>query len=284
MKRSAFAFAAALVLAASCIRADVIRVGSFNIRQSSPGTDAKDGVNRWDERKEALVAELGKLDLDVFGLQEVMPAQMRYLRERMSDHVFSGEHRGADRRSDEASPIAFRQDRFGMEKCGTFWLSETPDTPGVKGWGAGYPRVCSWAVLRDRRTGARFVFANTHADNVSEAARKNGLLLAVNRMKEIAGGAPIVFTGDHNCTRDEAPAAAVREFLDDARDKSESGTRGPAATYHGFGRCEGPENAIDHVYVSRGTRVLDFTVHDDRRGEGLYLSDHRPITARIELK
>ena len=44
----------------------------------------------------------------------------------------------ADRKSGEASPVMYRKDRFDAEKAGTFWLSETPDAPGVKGWGAAF--------------------------------------------------------------------------------------------------------------------------------------------------
>ena len=41
---------------------------------------------------------------------------------------------------------------------------------------------------------------------------------------------------------------------------------------------------IDYIYVSDGTRVLDFATHDDRRpGTDLYPSDHFPVTATIEL-
>ena len=41
---------------------------------------------------------------------------------------------------------------------------------------------------------------------------------------------------------------------------------------------------IDYIYVSDGTRVLDFTTHDDKRpGTDLYPSDHFPVSATIVL-
>ncbi len=30
---------------------------------------------------------------------------------------------------------------------GTFWLSETSDVPGSRGWDAALPRICTYAVL-----------------------------------------------------------------------------------------------------------------------------------------
>lgn len=267
-----------------------IRVGSFNIRLE-PGDRKTE--NAWNLRKKDMVELIRKMNLDAFGLQEVCPIQAQYLREQLPEFEFVGEHRGADRKSDEASPVFYRKDRFEALKSGTFWLSETPDVPGVKGWGAACPRVCSWMWLKDKKTGRTFCFANTHTDHVSALARKEGMLLIIRRMKEFSGGAPIVFTGDHNCHYDEPPAKAVRTILKDARDICLTPRKGPYDTFQGFGRyVAGPENAtvqvkdhcIDYIYVSEGTIVRDFTTYDDRRpGTDLFPSDHYPVAATIEL-
>ena len=164
-----------------------------------------------------MVELLRKLDLDAFGLQEVCPGQVEYLTNNLPQYAFVGEHREADRVSGEASPVFYRRDRFDALKNGTFWLSETPDVPGVKGWGAACPRVCSWAWLKDRRTGKTFCFANAHTDHVSALARKEGMLLIIRRMHEFApSGTPVVFTGDHNCRETEEPAEAVSKLLKNA--------------------------------------------------------------------
>ena len=279
--------------AADLNQPDALRVGSYNIRLSADWAKKADGENFWDLRKADLVALVRKLDLDVFGLQEVCPDQAAYLRANLPDYAFVGEHRGADRKTDEASPVAYRMSRFMAEKSGTFWLSETPDVPGCKGWGAACPRVCSYAILREKATRRRFCFANTHTDHVSELAREKGMLLVLERMREFGMGAPIVFTGDHNCRYADRPAAAVREVLKDARDIAERKS-GPHNTFQGFGKFkDGPvvedgkpfdDYCIDYIYVSDGTRVLDFVTHDDfRPGTHLYPSDHFPVTATIRL-
>ena len=270
--------------------AEAIRVGSYNIRLS-PGD--RDTPNAWDERKADMVGLVRKLDLDVFGLQEVCPDQAAYIREKMPDYEFVGDHREADRKSGEASPVCFRRSRFEALKKGTFWLSETPDVPASKSWGTACTRVCSYLVLKDRKTGRRLCFANTHTDHVSALAREKGMLLIIERMKEFGHGAPIVFTGDHNCCYDEPPAVAVRRILKDARDVCETPLRGPRNTFQGFGRYkDGPVNrrgetkdyCIDYIYVSDGARVLDFATHDDRRpGTDLYPSDHFPVSATVIL-
>ena len=258
---------------------EAIRVGSYNIRMS-PGDRGTE--NDWDLRRDDLVNLVRKMDLDAFGMQEVCPDQAQYLRENLPEFAFVGDHREKDRVSGEASPVFYRKSRFEAEKSGTFWLSETPEVPASKSWNTCCTRVCSYLVLRDKATGKRFCFANTHTDHVSAEARERGMLLIIERMKEFGAGSPIVFTGDHNCRYDEAPAKAVRKILKDARDISESPDEGPQGTWHDWGKVT--DMRIDYIYVSEGTRVLDFATHDDKRpGTDLYPSDHYPVTATVIL-
>lgn len=281
-----------------------VRVGTYNIRLA---TGDQGTPNAWEARRKDLVAFIRALDLDAFGLQEVRPEQAAYLRAQLPEYAFVGEHRGADRRSDEASPVFYRKDRFEALKSGTFWLSETPDVPGRKGWGAACPRVCSWMWLKDRKTGRTFCFANTHTDHVSARARKEGMLLVIRRMKEFGGGAPVVFTGDHNCRENEEPAQAVSKILVNALFASETPPTGPWRTFTGWKAREkeistatalklpvaarndpagapdcGPR--IDYIYVSPGVRVKDYATHGDvRPGTALFPSDHFPVTATLAL-
>ena len=295
-----------------------LKVGSCNIRLESGD---KGTPNAWDNRKAAMVELIRQLDLDAFGLQEVCPGQVDYLTNNLPQYAFIGEHRNADRVSGEASPVFYRTDRFEALKHGTFWLSETPDVPGLKGWGAACPRVCSWALLKDKETGKTFCFANTHTDHVSALARKEGMLLIIRRMREFAPpGTPVVFTGDHNCRETEEPASAVSQLLKNALYASKTPPAGPWRTFNGWkwrdteysttdalkllpdvrNARKGSPDAdkrknggyvwedcgprIDYIYVSDDIKVKAYTTHGDPRpGTHLYPSDHFPITAIIEL-
>ena len=293
MRRISFLAALLAVALTGCVTSrppEAIRVGSYNIRMS-PGDRGTE--NDWDLRRDDLVNLVRKMDLDAFGMQEVCPDQAQYLRENLPEFAFVGDHREKDRVSGEASPVFYRKSRFEAEKSGTFWLSETPDVPASKSWNTCCTRVCSYLVLKDKVTGKRFCFANTHTDHVSAEAREKGMLLIIERMKEFGKGAPIVFTGDHNCCYDEPPAQAVRKMLKDSRDITETKDPGPRNTFQGFGKYkDGPINrrgetkdyCIDYIYVSDGMRVLDFETHDDKRpGTDLYPSDHYPVSATIML-
>lgn len=313
----------AMLFAAGCasVPRDAVKVGTYNIRLSGANGSADRGTpNAWKERKEDLLELVRKLDLDVFGLQEVCPDQAKFLRDNLAGYEFVGEHRNADRTSGEASPVCYRKSRFEALGKGTFWLSETPDTPGLKGWGAACPRVCSYLILRDRSTGRKFCFANTHTDHRSALAREKGMLLVIERMKEFGKGVPIVFTGDHNCRETEVPAMAVSAILKDALYASEKPPLGSWRTFSGWkwhdrempavealkapvetrNAKKGSPDAvkdvsglhpyekygarIDYIYVSPGVRVIDFeTVNEPRPGKRLYPSDHFPVVATIEL-
>ena len=137
---------------------------------------------------------------------------------------------------------------------------------------------------------------------------------------EFGGGAPIVFTGDHNCRETEAPALAVSKILKNTLTNSETAPKGPWRTYNGWQWRDAelpavdalklPSNVrnarkgspdadkssnggydwrdfgprIDYIYVSSGVRVLSCDTLADPRPDGkLYPSDHFPVSAEVAL-
>ena len=289
------AVAAAGIAATGCFSAGAgrdgkttLKVCTYNIRLDSRRDEA--AGNGWNARRGDLAALVRKMAPDAGGMQEVTPGQRRYLEQALPEYAFLGDHRGSDRVSGEASPVFYRKDRFDEEESGTFWLSETPDTPGRKGWDAAYPRICTWALLRDRKTGRRFCLANTHTDHIGAIANKEGMLLILRRMKKFSKGAPVVFTGDHNCIETDEPARAVSALLDNATRVSRKTAEGPWRTYNAWiwkERESSPAKdgaRVDYIYVSRGTEVLDCkTWADARPGLKQYPSDHFPVTATVSF-
>lgn len=276
-----------------------IKVGSYNIRLQSGDHNTP---NAWDERKSDLVNLIRDMDLDAFGLQEVCAGQADHLTNNLPHYVMVGVHRNDGKRKGEASPVFFRKDRFETVKNGSFWLSETPDVPGSKSWNTSCTRICSWALLKDLKSGKTFCFANTHTDHRSALARKNGMLLIIEKMREFApAGTPVVFTGDHNCTETSEPAMAVSALLRDSIYVSETPPTGPWRTYNAWNwrnkeltiaeALKMPKGArdkkglrIDYIYVSDGIKVKSHAVRGDARpNTKLYPSDHFPVTAVIEL-
>jgi len=281
-----------------------LRVGSYNIRNS--GGD-KGKANDWKLRRGDMAALMKKLDLDVVGLQEVMPDQADYLCSQFTNFTMVGEYRNGPRRG-EASSVFFRKDRFEMLQQGTFWLSETPEVVASISWNSRCTRVCTWVRLQDRKTGRKFCFANTHLDHVSAEARLGGMKLIAKRMKDFSAGLPVIFTGDHNCVEHSAPAQYMAKVLRNAVHCCETPVEGPWLSAPGW-RYYDPAtllpatealkigskalakerrpgcDRIDYIYVSTEFKVKQYATHaDERPGVKMYPSDHLPVTALLELR
>lgn len=273
-----------------------IRVASYNIRCISK----KDkGDRSWNERKADVAQFIKKINADVIGLQEATPPQLRYLKSALPEYVFTGASRS---KGGEGVPVCYRKDAFEEVKSGTFWLSQNPDMPGSIGWGAKYPRVCTYVILKDAKTGKKFCFANTHTDHKSEKAREKGMMLIIERMKDFGEGCPVVLTGDHNCCDTEAPAVSARKVMDDAMYSTKTPPKGPWRSFTGwhvketetgaaealklpaaerFAKCG---SRIDYIYVTRDTTVRAYaTVPEKRPGKDCYYSDHFPVVAEISF-
>ena len=146
-----------------------LKVMSYNIRLSS----AKDGTNSWMYRCPATLEMLEDQQPDVFGVQEALGDQIRFLEEFTKDYDCVGVGRDDGRKKGEYMSIFWNKKTVKMLKWGTFWLSETPEKPS-KGWDAACFRTATWALMKDKRTGKKFYFVNTHLDHVGVEARRNG--------------------------------------------------------------------------------------------------------------
>ena len=157
-----------------------VRTASYNIRCKTNETDPQ---NNWDNRKVDFVNLVKGIAPDTVGFQEVTSGQYDYLKAQFTDYTFVGELGGVN---DSASPVAFLKSRFDLLDSGTFWLSATPDVAGSVAWSddigvSGYPRICSWTLLRDKTSGGVLCFACTHLD-LNDGPRLAGMQLILKRL------------------------------------------------------------------------------------------------------
>ena len=135
----------------------------------------------------------------MFGVQEPFPQQVADLRAALPafDQYGVGRDDGNDK--GEFNTIFYRSNRFELLDKGTFWLSETPNMPGGKGWDADKTRICGWIKLRDRATEQTLYYFNTHFDHIGMTARRESAHLILACIQEIAGSkTPIILIGDFN--------------------------------------------------------------------------------------
>lgn len=253
-----------------------LSVGTCNVRWDCPD----DGPHRWALRRGRLASLLRSWSPDVLGLQEPYAYQLAFLREALPEYDTVGIGRNDGAEAGEFCAILYRRDRLELVDSGTFWLAETPDTPGSIAWGARHPRICTWAQFVEKETRAAFSMYNVHLDHESQAARDNGVALLLERIRLHSASGPVLVTGDFNA---EPDSPAVRH-IQDASDPPLANALAsvPEGTFHGFtgSALFGP---IDYIFHSPEWQVQSAQVlHGDT--ERPYPSDHFPAGAVLQLR
>jgi endonuclease/exonuclease/phosphatase family metal-dependent hydrolase len=260
---------------------NALRVMTFNIRYNEP----RDGVNAWTNRKTKVSDVIRFHKADLIGVQEALYRQLQDLEKLQPGFAWCGIGRGGANEG-EFSAILYRKSRFKLLETKTFWLSETPETAGSKGWDANLPRIVTWAKFQDKETKKTFYHFNTHFDHIGKQARTESSRLLLARIPKIAGHSRFVVTGDFNAEEStnvyrilagKDVAAAFK--LIDARYVSKNGHFGGNSTFNNFKELE-PDRKIDYVFVGEKTTVLEHGILSDR-WDGLWASDHLPVLAEI---
>jgi endonuclease/exonuclease/phosphatase family metal-dependent hydrolase len=255
-----------------------IRVATYNLRMDTPN----DGVNAWPNRKENVKALIRYHDFDIFGTQEGFVHQLKDLCE-MPEYAYTGAGRDDGKDSGEHSAIFYKTGRFKLLDSGNFWLSETPGQPG-KGWDATCcNRICSWAKFKDANTKKAFYFFNVHFDHQGVVARRESGKLMLQKIKEIAGNLPVIFTGDLNSTPETEQVQTIQTVLNDSYRITVLPPYGTVGTFNGF-RFDAPlKDRIDYIFVSNHFSVSKYAVLTDAV-EQRYPSDHMPVVADVMMK
>jgi endonuclease/exonuclease/phosphatase family metal-dependent hydrolase len=252
-----------------------VRVMTYNIRFNQPID------TMWKRRRGCLSSTVRFHQPTVLGVQE---GQLHQLMD-LEAQLYGYERIGVGRRSGggEFNALLYQTSRLELLEKDTFWLSETPEEPGTRGWDASYRRTATWARFRDRWTDGVFVVLNTHFDNDGDTARVESARLVRQRMDAIASGAPFVLMGDLNARPDDRPLRMLTRadsVLHDAMHASHTPHHGPASTFNGFGPRVLPNRRIDYILTTPAVRVLQHAHLSDTCGDG-FPSDHLPVVADL---
>lgn len=269
--------------AALPVAAPDLRVMSFNLRYAT----APDGDNAWDRRRDLLAETIRAFGPDVLGTQECLAEQAAFLQAALPGYAWVGVGRDDGKLAGEMCAVFYREDRFVPAGQGTFWLSETPDVAGSRGWDAALPRIATWVRLRERSDSTQaFVFVDTHFDHLGAEARTASGRLLRQRLQALAGKAPVVIVGDFNAPADAALPGPYAALVDTAaagglilRDAYRA-LHAPApgeGTFHGFGGGRDGQR-IDWVLATPAWAPVAAEIDRTAR-EGRLPSDHFPMTA-----
>ena len=262
------------------VHAQQLTIGTYNLKYDNP----KDTGNLWVNRAPVIAALLRFHAFDIFGTQEGYKNQLDDIANALPQYSYYGAGRDDGKDKGEHSAIFYKKDEFKLLNKGDFWLSQTPGQPSL-GWDATCcNRICSWVYLEQKKTGKKFYFFNAHYDHQGVQARKESSKLILQKIKDIAGKSPVIFTGDLNGSQQSEwyQAVANSGVLKDTY-KEVKYAYVNNASFNGFGHNNDSADIIDHIFTTThftATRwgVLTDTYH------GKYPSDHFPVLAEVNFK
>jgi len=256
-----------------------VRLLTFNIRYGT----ANDGEHRWPNRRAAVITTIADHAPHLLGVQEALRFQLDEIAAALPRYRELGVGRDDGKLAGEYAAILVDTARFTVLSTGTFWLSDTPETPGSMHWGNRITRITTWGRLVDRATGDTVRVYNAHWDHESQPSRERSARLMLARiLGDGARSDAVLVLGDFNSDESNPafralvsdPGAGLRDTFRD---------RHPVATTVGtFNSFRGDSTAgkIDAVLVGRGWRVIDAGI--DRRKHGaLWASDHFAVWAAV---
>ena len=267
-------FLFAVLLATLQLSAQEMLVGTYNIRNKNRNDSINGEV--WSKRCQVICDQVNFMAPDIFGTQEVLYSQLCDFKKGFDGYDYIGIGRDDGKRAGEFEAIFYKKDKLQLLDHGDFWLSETPDKPGL-GWDAVCIRICTWGKFavktgekeqrhglfnrRKKDTGKVFYFFNLHMDHVGVVARREAAKLVVQRVREIAQGAPVFITGDFNVDQNDeiytifTKSGLLKDSYEVARIRfAENGT------FNAFKTEYYTTSRIDHVFVSPSTQVESYGV------------------------
>ena len=249
---------------------NTLKVMSYNIRLGS----ANDGTNSWGLRYPATAEMIEDQMPDIFGVQEALASQIRFIEDNFVNYKSVGVGREDGKKDGEHMSIFWNKKTVSLLKWGTFWLSETPEKPSM-GWDAACKRTATWALMKCKKTGKKFYYVNTHLDHKGVEAQKNGLKLIVDRIDDInPEGYPMILTGDFNITPDNPNLVELDSTMQSVRKVAEKTDNHD--TFNGWGKGKG---VIDYIYASGFSAYPEYQTVTKRYADRKFVSDHYPICA-----
>lgn len=280
-------------------------VGQFNIRYNNP-KDVEKGA-AWADRLPRICNMINYHGWDLFGAQEVLHGQLQDLLEGLDGYDYVGVGRNDGDKKGEYAPIFYKKSRMKCLQSGHFWISETPDVVGSKGWDANQCRICTWAEFEDNNTKWRFWVFNLHMDHRGVVARREGAKLVLSKIREMCGDQPYILTGDFNVDQNNEIYSILTgsgQLIDTYHSAQKRMAETGSMNY--FNPSYSTDSRIDHVFVSprfktheygvlayhywvpieisrKAKKAIAEGVEGVTQHEMRVLSDHYPVEVRVEL-
>jgi endonuclease/exonuclease/phosphatase family metal-dependent hydrolase len=251
---------------------------TFNIRFEND----RDGLNGWSYRRKLVALIINKYSPSILGTQEGKHTQLSYLQENLPACRIHAPDRIRD--DNAQCPTLFIQNTmFEVLEGKDKWLSKTPDVHLSKDWDSAFPRMMSYAKLRDKKGGRILWVAVTHLDHVGTEARYNQARIIADWAKNVKE--PVILMGDFN----DNPGSPVHEVLTapettlrDTWQILKRKENPESFTNHGFDGIP-QKTRMDWILTSPHFHVTDAAIIRDNAA-GRYPSDHFPYCVNLEWR
>ncbi len=286
----------------------LIKVMSYNVYVENEDVNGYDCS--YETRLRYIVQSINNNMPDSIGLQEVT-SDMRFMLENYEDlnggilaanYAGVGDYRGSRNNkgkkiNSEASLIYYNKNKFTLEKEGTFWLSESGEKNSIHSK-AEYPRVCTYALLKNKETGLEYLHVNTHIEhnhtgkdeiNSNEAAIFSSEKI-IDFVDKKFPNVPVVITGDFNQKKGSVP---YNNFIDAGYTDTRNVYSGNVNTYSNCYQG-GSGSVIDHIFVNDyfAGGINSYKVYNEDYSNSAkygkfaldypYPSDHHPVIVELE--
>lgn len=262
-----------------------LRLMTLNVRYENDGDQ---GSRSWGQRIPGVVRMIREEAPDFIAVQEARHGQVADLWASLPEYEFLGVGRDDGIRAGEYAGIFYLRDRFEADPTegGTFWLSDTPQTPGSATWGNSIPRVVVWRRFTDRASQRSFAVYNTHWDHIHQGSRlKSGEMMRRHITSRTHPQEPAVVLGDFNSIESNPALLRLRGAADDPHHLVDTfqalhaGEKRRTTLHFWRGRRDGFLK-VDHIFASQPVRVLAAAIRDKDQP---MVSDHFPVVAEISF-
>lgn len=252
------------------------RVMSCNIRFSNP----QDGAHDWVHRKDFVAELIHSESAGIIGTQEGREPQLRELEELLPNHTLIDQHRSWIQ--ERMYPCLFIDlSLYEVLGSGDIWLSETPEVAGSSSFESAFPRLCTYAKLKDLKTEQEFFVVDCHLDHVKEETRVEQIKVLLAEIHKVSGGSPLILMGDFNTS----PTGPVREIVNQTKLVDPWLTFGheEETSFHKFDGKDpdGSKTRIDWILHTPDFKAESIKLIKENK-EGLYPSDHFFVCAILE--
>ena len=264
------------------MKKSIISILDLNIRYLND----IDGVNVWDLRKESFIQCLLNSYADIFFFQEITHTQYDYIDENLNSvYEFVGIYRDSTDKSEKCS-ISYNIFKYTLIDWGQFWLSSTPYIPGSNDFHNFFPRICTWAALK-QINGIELIFFNIHLDHVNFDAHLPCINVALEESEKILQRFPeiqFVFLGGcFYCEEDDIVIDRIKRY--DYEEVMFENTfhdfTGEADRHWDYLFWKERNHEKNIIFKRAIVPKKDSTISEEKKQ---YISDHYPCYAEFKIQ